>query len=394
MTAAARSFQRALVTGCAGFLGSHLCQELVGRGVEVLGVDRFSDYYDPLIKEHNIEALLDEPRFELARRDLAADQLDDLLEGVDAVFHLAARAGVRGSFGASFAEYLHDNLLATQRLLEASVGRDLRALVYASSSSVYGHVARPVTESAQRRAVSAYGATKMAVEDLAQLYHRTEGLPVVGLRYFTAYGPKQRPDMAFSRFIAHALRREPIPVYGDGSQLRDFTYVEDVIDATVAAAELGRPGLLYNVGAGTPSRLLDAISMLQELLGLPISVHHVASMRGDARHTNCDGTRAAIDLGFKPSWDVRSGLARQVEWTLEVAAANDHAAANGHRAREIHAAANVHAPANGDASMNGHASAEGHGTANGKGSANGHGSANGNGSIGNRAPDRRATRRG
>jgi nucleoside-diphosphate-sugar epimerase len=367
MTAAVRSFSCALVTGCAGFLGSHLCRELVGRGIRVVGVDRFSDYYDPWLKERNVEALLDEPAFELVRSDLATDQLDDLLEGVDAVFHLAARAGVRGSFGAAFAEYLHDNVLATQRLLEASVGRDLRAFVYASSSSIYGHAARPVTESSQRRAVSAYGATKMAVEDLAQLYHRTEGIPVVGLRYFTAYGPRQRPDMAFSRFIAHALRREPIPVYGDGSQLRDFTYVEDVIEATIAAAELGRPGLVYNVGAGTPSRLLDAISMLQELLGMPISVHHVASMRGDARHTNCDGTRAAVDLGFKPSWDVRSGLARQVEWTLEAAASNGHGA-SGQRGRDSQGSANVHASANGHAS-------------------------NGSGPNGHRAPDRRAAGR-
>jgi nucleoside-diphosphate-sugar epimerase len=337
MTATARSLGRALVTGCAGFLGSHLCQRLGARGVEVVGIDRFSDYYDPWLKERNVEPLLDEPHFELVRADLATEPLEELLEGVDAVFHLAARAGVRGSFGAAFAEYLHDNVLATQRLLEACVGRNVRAFVYASSSSIYGHAAKPVTESSQRRAVSAYGATKMAVEDLAQLYHRTEGLPVVGLRYFTAYGPRQRPDMAFSRFIAHALRRDPIPVYGDGSQLRDFTYVEDVIEATVAAAELGRPGLVYNVGAGTPSRLLDAISMLQELLGMPVSVHHVASVRGDARHTNSDGTRAAIDLGFKPQWDLRSGLARQVEWTLEVeagsggrAASNGHARSGGH----------------------------------------------------------------
>jgi nucleoside-diphosphate-sugar epimerase len=317
------------VTGCAGFLGSHLSEQLIGRGVRVIGVDRFSDYYDPWLKERNVEALRAEPNFELVRADLASDPLEELLDGVDAVFHLAARAGVRGSFGVAFADYLHDNVLATQRLLEASVGRDLRAFVYASSSSIYGHAAKPVAESAPRRAVSAYGATKMAVEDLAQLYHRTEGLPVVGLRYFTAYGPRQRPDMAFSRFIAHALGRDPIPVYGDGSQLRDFTYVEDVIEATIAAAELGRPGLVYNVGAGTPARLLDAISMLQELLGMPVSVHHVASMRGDARHTSSDCTRAAIDLGFKARWSLRSGIARQVEWTLEAAAANGVARSGG-----------------------------------------------------------------
>ena len=349
MTVSARTFSRALVTGCGGFLGSTLSEQLIARGVQVVGVDRFSDYYDPWIKERNIEALLDAPDFELVRADLASAPLEPLLEGVDVIFHLAARAGVRGSFGVAFADYLSDNVLATQRLLEASVGRDLSAFVYASSSSIYGHAGKPVSESSPRRAVSAYGATKMATEDLAQLYHRTEGLPVVGLRYFTAYGPRQRPDMAFSRFIAHALRRDPIPVYGDGSQLRDFTYVEDVIDATIAAAELGRPGLAYNVGGGTPIRLLDAISMLQELLGLPISVHHVASMRGDARHTNSDGTRAGIDLGFKARWALRSGLARQVEWTLDVAAtAGSAAGSNGHESS-----------ANGSAAANGHRPHEG-----------------------------------
>jgi nucleoside-diphosphate-sugar epimerase len=320
MIASARRFSRALVTGCAGFLGSQLSEELIERGVEVIGIDRFSDYYDPAIKERNIEFLLEQPEFELVRADLATEPLDELLDGVDVVFHLAARAGVRGSFGVAFADYLADNVLATQRLLEASVGRDLAAFVYASSSSIYGHAIKAVPESGPRRAVSAYGATKMAVEDLAALYHRTEGVPAVGLRYFTAYGPRQRPDMAFSRFIERALRREPIPVYGDGSQLRDFTFVEDVIAATIGAAELGRPGIAYNIGGGTPSRLLDAISMLGELLGLPINVIYEGSMRGDARHTNCDGSRARLDLGFEARWNLRSGLARQVEWTLGAAA--------------------------------------------------------------------------
>jgi nucleoside-diphosphate-sugar epimerase len=317
MMAPARVFKRALVTGCAGFLGSHLSEQLIARGAEVIGVDRFSDYYDPQLKERNVEQLLDQPEFELVRANLATDPLDELLDGVDAVFHLAARAGVRGSFGTAFADYLADNVLATQRLLEASVGRDLQAFVYASSSSIYGHAAKRVSESAPRRAVSAYGATKMAVEDLASLYHRTEGLPVVGLRYFTVYGPRQRPDMAFARFIDHALSRDPIPLYGDGSQMRDFTFVEDVIGATVAAGVVGRPGLVYNIGAGTPTRLMDAISMLQELLGMPISVTREAQVRGDARHTNSDGARAGVELGFKARWSLRSGLARQVEWTLD-----------------------------------------------------------------------------
>lgn len=308
--------KRALVTGCAGFLGSHLCERLISQGTDVIGVDRFSDYYDPWLKERNIRPLLEQPRFELVRADLATSPLEGLLEGVDVVFHLAARAGVRGSFGDAFADYLSDNVMATQRLLEASVGRDLQSFVYASSSSVYGHAAKPVAERSARRAVSAYGVTKMAVEDLAGLYHRTENLPVVGMRYFTVYGPRQRPDMAFCRFISRALRREPITVFGDGSQVRDFTFVEDAIEATLAAAARGRPGLTYNIGAGTPARLLDAISMIQELLDIPISTRFEPAVRGDARHTNADGARAAADLAFRPRWNLRSGLELQVAWSL------------------------------------------------------------------------------
>ena len=311
-----RAVNRALVTGCAGFLGSHLSEHLISRGVEVVGVDRFSDYYDPWLKERNLAGLCEQPEFELVRADLASDPLDEMLEGVDAVFHLAARAGVRGSFGPAFSDYLHDNVLATQRLLEASVDRELAAFVYASSSSIYGHATRPVAETGARKPVSAYGATKVAVEDLAALYHRNHGMPAIGLRYFTVYGPRQRPDMAFARFIDHGLRRAPIQIYGDGCQMRDFTYVEDVIEATIAAANVGRPGLVYNVGAGSPARLMDAVSMLQELLGLPISVQHVSATRGDARHTKSDGSRAMVDLGFKSRWSLRSGLERQVEWTL------------------------------------------------------------------------------
>lgn len=320
MIAAGKPVRRALVTGCAGFLGSHLSERLIASDIDVVGVDRFSDYYEPWVKERNVERLLDCSRFRLVRANLATDSLDSLLDGVDVVFHLAARAGVRGSFGSAFAEYLSDNVMATQRLLEASVGRDLRAFVYASSSSVYGHAIDAVAESGARNAVSAYGATKMAVEDLAGLYHRTEKLPVVGMRYFTVYGPRQRPDMAFSRFIARALRDEPIMVYGDGSQRRDFTYVDDAIDATILAAEVGTRGAVYNIGAGTPSRLSTVIEMLEDVLGRTIRVEHVPPIRGDARHTNSDGTRAQVDLGFRPRWTLRGGLEQQVRWTLELRA--------------------------------------------------------------------------
>jgi nucleoside-diphosphate-sugar epimerase len=314
---AAAAGGRVLVTGCAGFIGSHLCERLVDAGHDVIGVDRFSSYYAREAKERNIARLRDEPTFSLVELDLARDPLHGLLEGVDSVFHLAAQAGVRGSFGESFSGYVRDNVIATQRLLEQAITTPLETFLYASSSSVYGDAAKyPTAELAARRPVSPYGMTKVATEEVASVYLRCFGVPVVGLRYFTAYGPRQRPDMAFSRFFACALAGRPLPINGDGSQVRDFTFVGDVVEGTIAAAKLGRPGAVYNLGGGAPVPLVQAIRWIGEIAGRPIELEQRPSPVGEARRTGCDGELARTELGFVPRTELRDGLAAQLEWSV------------------------------------------------------------------------------
>lgn len=306
---------RIVVTGCAGFLGSHLSERLIQLGHEVVGIDSFTDYYPRPLKEANLARLRDEPRFTLAELDLSVDPLDGVLEGAVAVFHLAAQPGVRGSFGDSFAAYVRDNVLGTQRLLEASARQMPVRFVFASSSSVYGDAAcYPTPETVDCRPVSPYGMTKVATEALAAVYHRTRGVPVVGLRFFTAYGPRQRPDMAFSRFIRSALAEQPLRILGDGHQVRDFTHVDDVIVGTLAAAERGREGTVYNVGGGTPVELLDVVALLERLLEHRIEVQHLPPPVGEPRQTAADVSLAARELDFVAGTSLPDGLAAQLEW--------------------------------------------------------------------------------
>jgi nucleoside-diphosphate-sugar epimerase len=313
--------QHALVTGCAGFIGSHLCERLIDHGYRVTGVDCFTDFYPREAKEANLSGLRGDPSFELVELDLAEEPIEPLLGDVTEIYHLAAQAGVRGSFGATFALYARNNISATQRLLEAATTcESLRALVYASSSSVYGNATvSPTPEQLPPAPVSPYGMTKVATEQLANVYHRRSGLPVVGLRYFTAYGPRQRPDMAFHRFMTRALAGEPIAIYGDGRQLRDFTFVTDVVEATVRAGAHGRPGEVYNVGGGTPAELLDVIGLLEELVGRPIACEHRGRAAGDASHTHADVSRARADFGFVPAISLRDGLVAQLAWMRDPA---------------------------------------------------------------------------
>jgi nucleoside-diphosphate-sugar epimerase len=309
---------RVLVTGCAGFLGSHLSERLAELGDEVLGVDSFADYYARERKEANLELLRDRGTgFTLFELDLACDPLDGIVDRIDTVFHLAAQPGVRGSFGTSFARYVHDNVLATQRLLEASVAARVQTFVYASSSSVYGNgLSYPTSEETERAPISPYGLTKLATEELAAVYGRLDGIHTVGLRYFTAYGPRQRPDMAFARFLSTALAGKPLKILGDGSQVRDFTFVDDVVDGTIAAARRGAPGAVYNIGGGTQVRLRDSVSKIEELLERVIEIEHLPDARGDVHRTCADPRRAARDLGFTPRVNLDEGLARQTEWAL------------------------------------------------------------------------------
>lgn len=307
----------ALVTGCAGFIGSHLCERLVSAGWEVRGIDALTEYYDPARKRANLGRLLRAPRFAFSRCDLAEADLGPHIEGADVVFHLAGQPGVRDSFGPDFELYVRRNVLATQRLLEAASAAPPRAFVYASSSSVYGDAAAfPTSEDVRSRPVSPYGMTKVATEDLAGTYWRTAGVPTVGLRYFTVYGPRQRPDMAFCRFVDAALDDREIHVLGDGRQVRDFTFVSDAVDATIAAAARGVPGTVYNVGGGSPVPLMSVVGLLGRLVGHELRIRHHDACRGDVRQTTADTTRARRDLGFRPRWDVEQGLAVQVQHAL------------------------------------------------------------------------------
>ncbi len=310
---------KCLVTGAAGFIGSHVAERLLSDGHTVVGIDRFSDYYDPALKRSNAERLLENSDFELAVRDLAIDEISDLLDGVDVVFHLAAQAGVRASWGESFDRYVDDNIRATQRLLEAVKDRRIDKFLYASTSSVYGDAEKfPTPENARPRPVSPYGVTKLAAEHLCNLYQRNYGVPIVAIRYFTVYGPRQRPDMAFRRFIDALLGGWDIDVYGDGGQTRDFTYVSDAVDATLRAAFSPEATAVYNVGGGSQTALRDAISVLEELIGREAILNFTDPLPGDSRDTSADTSRAAAELKYRPSVDLASGLADQVAWQREL----------------------------------------------------------------------------
>jgi UDP-glucuronate 4-epimerase len=305
---------RALVTGAAGFIGSHLTERLLADGTEVRGIDRLSDYYDPGLKRSNLELLEPSPRFSFTEEDLNEADLDSLLEGVEVVFHLAAQPGVRASWGREFEIYLSDNLLATQRLLEASRRHELRRFVFASSSSIYGDAESfPTKESDRPAPVSPYGVTKLAGEHLCRQYFRGFGVPTVALRYFTIFGPRQRPDMAFNRFIRAGLDGEPIKVFGDGLQERDFTYVADAVNATIAAGDRGEPGAAYNIAGGNAATVQGVIEILGDLLGVEPAVDHQDAVIGDARKTGADTTAARQDLGYEPEVSLAEGLRTQVE---------------------------------------------------------------------------------
>ncbi len=306
---------RVLVTGCAGFIGSHLAEALLADGHEVVGVDCFTAFYPRAIKERNLAALRDDPRFELRELDLGFRRVVGLLEGIDVVFHLAGQPGVRPSFGGGFKTYVRNNIHATQRLLEEASRRPVRTFVYASSSSVYGNaVSYPTAEDSPLAPISPYAMSKSATEEIANVYLRTRGVPVVGLRYFTVYGPRQRPDMAFTRFFDAALCGRPLPILGDGRQLREFTYVDDVVRATIAAGEKGHPGQAYNVGGGSSVQLDDVIALMERLIGRPLERVYDRAPRGDVRETRADGTLSADHLDFRPATTLDVGLEAQFEF--------------------------------------------------------------------------------
>ena len=306
---------RVLVTGCAGFIGSHLSERLVELGHDVVGVDCLTDYYAREQKRANLQGLREHPSFRLLEVDLATADLAPVVDGIDVVFHQAGQHGVRASWGSSFETYLRNNVLATQRLLEAVKGKPLRKFVCASSSSIYGDAeAFPTSEAALPRPVSPYGATKLAAEHLATLYWRNYEVPTIALRYFTVYGPRQRPDMAFHRFIRWALEDRPIDVYGDGEQTRDFTYVSDVLAANLAAGEAAVSGVAINIGGGSRVSVNSVIQTLEALLGRPVKTNYLPTELGDVRHTSADTCRAASMLHYVPRVDLKAGLAAELAW--------------------------------------------------------------------------------
>ncbi len=302
-----------VVTGVAGFIGSHLAARLLEQGESVLGLDSLTDYYDVNLKVANVTRLQADARFRFERVDLGAVDLAPLLTGATRIFHLAAQPGVRGSWGDGFSDYVRQNIVATQRLLESLRGTDARVIV-ASSSSVYGDAtAFPTTEDAVPQPSSPYGVSKLATEQLSMAYHRSYGLDVRAVRYFTVYGPRQRPDMAFSRFISAARRHQSVDVYGDGLQIRDFTYVTDAVDATILAGSVETvAGGIFNVGGGSQATVLDVLNIIGDALGEPVRVRHLPDQPGDVRRTGADLTRARTLLGWNPAVPIEVGLRRQV----------------------------------------------------------------------------------
>ncbi len=306
---------KAVVTGAAGFIGSTLATSLTAAGHDVVGIDCFTDYYARSVKEENLAALLASSKFSFVEAPLQTADLDALLDGATHVFHLAAQAGVRGSWGDQFRSYTSHNVDSTQRLLEAVKSRPIEKLVYASSSSVYGDRATiPMHEDAVLQPVSPYGVTKLAAEHLCYLYFVNHGVPAVSLRFFTVYGPRQRPDMAFHRFIRAALTGGRITLFGDGEQTRDFTFVQDIVSAAMAAGDRGTPGAVYNIGGGSRVTINHVLDEIRRLTGRPLDIERLPAEKGDMRDTFADTSRANQDLGFVPSYTLESGLAAECEW--------------------------------------------------------------------------------
>lgn len=307
----------AMVTGAAGFIGSTLCRRILDDGHDVIGVDCLTESYDPRLKTRNLEALVSHPRFHLVAADLSRTVPRAMVQEAEVVYHLAGQASVTRSWGHRFADYTRHNITATHDLLEACLGSDLRRVVYASSSSVYGDAeAQPTHEEVLPRPISPYGVSKLAGEHLCLAYHRSMGLPVTCLRYFTVYGPRQRPDMGFHLLFRAAFEGTPFGVRGDGSQTRDFTYVGDAVEATYRAGLADWDGVL-NIGGGHPVVLGDAIDLVQELVG-PIDLQHVPAVAGDAHSTAADIGRAAAVLGYDPATPLREGLQAMAAWAAQV----------------------------------------------------------------------------
>jgi UDP-glucose 4-epimerase len=306
---------KALVTGCAGFIGSHLVDKLLELDYKVIGIDCLTDYYPRAVKEDNIAIVLEHKDFEFIDKDILEISK---FPGVDYVFHLAAQAGVRASWGSSFEIYTRNNIEATQKLLESYKDRKIKKFVFASSSSVYGDAELPMKENSLLKPVSPYGVTKLAGENLCYLYWKNYNLPTVSLRFFTVYGPRQRPDMAIHKFVKAILNNEEIIVYGDGEQTRDFTYVDDAVEANILTANREIEGEVFNVGGGSRISVNELIGIMERAIGRRAKVKYTEKQKGDVRDTWADVSKAEKVLGWMPKTKIEEGLEKYITWLSEI----------------------------------------------------------------------------
>jgi nucleoside-diphosphate-sugar epimerase len=306
---------KALVTGVAGFIGSHLAERLIADGHEVVGVDNFLDNYPRRFKEQNLAGLSTRAKFTFIGADLVRFDLGNLLRDVSHLFHLAGQPGVRSSWGAEFSRYTENNIMVTQLLLEAAKNSKIEKFVYASTSSVYGDTDDlPMREEGGTRPVSPYGVTKLAAEHLCHLYWRAFQVPTVALRFFTVYGPRQRPDMFFHIFLRALLRDEEVPLFDDGEQTRDFTFCADIVDGLVAAGLYPGRGDVFNLGGGSQVSLLQAIAVAEDITGRKAKLKRSERQKGDVRHTSARLDLARTSLGYSPKVDLRQGLSEEWNW--------------------------------------------------------------------------------
>lgn len=306
---------KVLITGVAGFVGSHLAEKMLGENYDVVGVDKFLDNYPRRFKQKNLGSFLKHPNFQFLEEDLLQVNLRNLLKDVSYVFHLAAQPGVRSSWGDEFIEYSQNNIMATQQLLEAAKESRVKKIVYASSSSVYGDTDDlPMREEGNTRPVSPYGVSKLAAEHLCYLYWKAYGLPTVSLRFFTVYGPRQRPDMFFHIFMDRLRKNEEVPLYDDGEQTRDFTYCGDIVDGLLGAALYSGAGEVFNLGGGTESSVLNAIHIVEKISGRKAKLKTFERQKGDVRHTRARLDSATEKLGYRPKVSLEEGLTQQWHW--------------------------------------------------------------------------------
>lgn len=304
--------KKVLVTGAAGFIGSHLCEALLAKGIEVVGVDCFTDYYPRAIKERNLSSFKDDPKFKFINGDLLKIDINYLLDGVDTVFHLAAQPGVRYSWE-NFQVYLENNIHATQKLLEACKEKKPQ-FVFASSSSVYGNAPLPITENVSTMPISPYGLTKVSGENLCKLYAYEFKIPTIVLRYFTAYGPRQRPDMAIYKFFNSIIEGKEVEIYGNGSQTRDMTYVSDIVNATLLAGEFETEYLVFNIASGTRTPINDVIKIIEKLTGKKAKINYKPPAKGDMKDTWAEIGKSKAYLNYEPKVSLEEGLGKYLEW--------------------------------------------------------------------------------